>query len=590
MIAGASLGLTVFLGLSIIGLGRGAGARSVPLAWLTGWTVLWWITAAVATVAGPRYGAAAGLATAAVGLARWMWTSRARWQEAAIAGAAVLGGAPFILATPYFYDALVYHLGLGWTWLVNGTFAPIPHNLFSHFPLAGATVYLIPVSLGLPAAAAGLHWLTFCLAALATHDLARALGAGRWSWIGPLCLVACWHALWLAGVAGVDHLVVLAIAVAATALLTVEDHIGATGAGVALGLAMATKYTAALPVTAIVVTASISRAHRRDAVKAALIGAGLASFWYVRNLLTTGNPIYPLAWKLLGGTGWTARDAARWDRLVHEGVNGVRSLWEGGIMLVRGGPGLGPWLGIAAILAVVTLLRHEERYPVWETFTAAWLMVAAWLVTSHTTRYALPLIPLAGALAARGIERLSRGTRRVAVAGLLTTTISGLVLFAGFTLGTLRFQDLWLGRVSAAAWRHRVIINDPAPAYRAVGRLLPRNAKVLVIGEGRSWGCPRFHSVSSPYDTSLVQAIIEDTGTAAGAARAIRAAGWDDLVINWAELRRLHKSFGVFDLRNAADVMVWRRLLGEYTIQVWHSGDLEIRRVCGRMAVQPRAD
>ncbi|NOZ95132.1 MAG: hypothetical protein GXP47_10400 [Acidobacteria bacterium] len=484
------------------------------------------------------------------------------------------------MAPPYFYDALVYHLGLPWTWLVNGSFAPIPHNLFSHFPLAGATVYLLPVSLGLPGAAAGLHWLTFCMALLATWELAHALGAGRWSWIGPLCLLGCWHAVWVAGVAGVDHLVVLATAVAATALLTGDDGAtGAVGAGIAIGLAGATKYTAVLPAGAILAAAAASPARRRGALKAALIGTGLASFWYLRNLITTGNPVYPLLWKLLGGTGWTATDAARWNRLVHEGVGGLRSLWHGIVMLGSAGPGLGPWLPIAALLAVLALLRGERRQSVRATAVAVALMVAGWLVTSHTTRYALPLIPLAGALAACGAERLSRGTRRVAVAGLLITAAYGLLLFAQLTLGTLRLQDLWLGRVNAEEWRHRVTINDPMPAYRAVDRLLPEDARVLVIGEGRSWGCPRPHGVSSPYDTPLIQTIIEKSGTAAGAARAIRAAGWEYLVINWGELRRLHRDFGVLDLPDPADVTAWRRLLADFTVPVWRSGDLEIRRL-----------
>ncbi|NOZ95131.1 MAG: hypothetical protein GXP47_10395, partial [Acidobacteria bacterium] len=60
MNAGASLGLTFLLGLALLGLGRAAGARRAPLAWLTGWTVLWWLTALAATAAGPWFGAGAG--------------------------------------------------------------------------------------------------------------------------------------------------------------------------------------------------------------------------------------------------------------------------------------------------------------------------------------------------------------------------------------------------------------------------------------------------------------------------------------------------------------------------------------------------
>ncbi|HHQ49107.1 MAG TPA: hypothetical protein ENK19_09545 [Acidobacteria bacterium] len=579
MNAAASLVLTLLLGLAIVGLGRAAGARRAPLAWLAGWTILWWVTALVATVAGPKWGAGVGLVVACGGLAAWFVTSERRRQELLLAAGAALAGAPFFLTPPYFYDALVYHLGLPWSWLINGSFAPIAHNVFSHFPLAGSTVYLLPVFFGLPGAAAGLHWLTFCLVLVASWRLARNLGAGRWSWIGPLCMLSCWHGVWLAGVAGVDQLVVLATAVAATALLTEdEEYSGATGAGVAVGLGVATKYTAVLPLGAVLAAAMVLPGRRRDAIRAALIGGGLASFWYLRNLLLTGNPVYPVLWKLFGGAGWTARDAVRWTRTVHEGVGGLWSYWEGFLALGRARSGLGAWLAIAVLLAVIALYRGRRR-AIGRTAFAASLMVAAWLATSHTTRYALPLIPLVGALAAAGVERLDRGPRRVAVAGLLVTCAFGMVLFGQFVLGTLHLQELWLGRVEADQWRHRVTVNDPMPVYRAAGRLLPENARVLVIGEGRPWGCPRPHSVSSPYDTPLIQTIIEKTGSAAGAARAIRAAGWRDLIINWGELRRLHKSFGIFDLRTPDDVAAWRGLLDNETTPVWREGDLEIRRL-----------
>lgn len=581
MTALASLGLTLLLGLGLVGLGRWVGARPLPLAWVAGWTVLWWVTALAATLVGPRLGAGAGLVAAAAGLAAWILRSRRRGRELLFAAGALAVGAPFFLAPPYFYDALVYHLGLPWSWLVNGSFAPVAHNLFSHFPLAGETVYLLPVFLGLPEAAAGLHWLTFILALVATWELANRLGAEGWAWIGPLCLVACWHALWVAGVAGVDHLVVLAIAVAATELIGQGDG-GAKvlNAGVALGLALATKYIAVIPVAAILVgMVASSTVRRRDAVKAGLIGAGLASFWYLRNLLMTGNPVYPLFWNLLGGAGWTARDATRWYGLVHEGVGGLRSVWDGILALGRSGSGLGVWLVLAVLLGIVALSRGRRRRALSGVAVAALLIVAGWLATSHTTRYALPLIPLVGALAAVGVNRLSRGHRRIAVGGMLFTAVYGLLLLGQFIGGTLRMQDLWFGRVSGESWRHRVTINDPMPGYRAADRLLPADAKLLVIGEGRSWGCPRPHSVSSAYDTQLVQPVIEDAATAADAARVLRAAGWRYLFINWGELRRLHRSFGVFDLRDPADLTKWRQLIGDFTTPIWQSGDLELRRL-----------
>jgi len=445
------------------------------------------------------------------------------------------------------------------------------------------------VSLGLPQAAAGLHWLTFVIALLAAWELARRLGAGSWAWIAPICLIASWHALWVAGVAGVDHLVVLATVVAAMELIAERREDGhILGGGTALGLALAAKYVAVIPVAAVLAGAiASSRTRWRNAVQASLIAAGLASFWYVRNLLLTGNPVYPLLWNVFGGRGWTARDAARWNGLVHEGVGGVRSVWDGLLALGRSGPGLGAWLAIAVLLGIVAVIRGWDRRALGGIAVAAVVMVGGWLVSSHTTRYALPLIPIVGALAAVGVARLSRGARGVAVAGMLVATAYGLLFFVQFIGGPLRLQDLWSGRVDAETWRRRVTIHDPMPGYRTADRLLPADAKLLVIGEGRSWGCPRPHGVSSPYDTQLVQPVIEEAATAADAARALRAAGWQYLFINWGELRRLHRSFGVLNLRDPTDLTKWRQLIGDFATRIWRSGDLELRRLPTLSPSQP---
>ncbi len=558
---------------------------------MAGWTILWWLTALAASLAGPRAGAVCGLLAAGAGLAGWWLKTGRRRLELAGGIAAILVGAPFVLLPPYFYDALVYHLGLPWSWLVNASFAPVPHNLFSHFPLAGETVYLLPVALGLPRAAAGLHWLTFVAALVAAAGLARDLGAGRWSWMAPAGLVACWHSLWVAGVAGVDQLVVLAAVVAARELLAREDPgwRPAAAGGTALGLALAAKYTAVLPAAGILAAMAVVRPARwRRVAGAALVAAGTASFWYLRNLLLTGNPVYPLLWELLGGRGWTAADDARWNGLVHEGVHGLGSAWGGLARLFSDGPGLGLWFAAALVVGAAALTPGRDRRRRAAILLALAFFVVLWLATSHTTRYALPMLPLAGALAAAGLAGMRPAVRTLAAAGLTLAAAYGVLFFAGFVGGTLRVQEVWLGRVSAEAWRHRVTIDDPMPGYRAAGRLLPAGARLLVVGEGRPWGCPRPHGVSSPYDTPLIQPVIEAAGSAGEAAAALRRDGFDDLFINWPELDRLRRDFGIFRLRPPAAAR-WRELLSAHTVRVWAADGLELRRILGG-AASPAAE
>ncbi len=576
--------LTLGMAVGLTGLGDLLGGTTAGDRWVRGWTLSWWSVAVSAQVSGPRFGVAVGVAVLAVGAARAAWTLRAGWRAGLALAAAILAGAWLWLAPPFFYDALVYHLGLPWTWLVNGSFQPIRHDLFSRFPLAGETIYLVPVSLGLPAAAAGLHWATFVVALATAAGLARRLGAGRVSWVAPVLLLACWHAVFLAGQANVDHLVTVGVLVAGEHLTADDWPARRRVVGAALGLALAasSKYTAAPIVAAVLVAAAVVWPRRLRATAAAAgLAAVFSSFWWARNLLQTGNPVFPLLWRWLGGRGWTERDDGRFLALTREGVGGLGDALHGFVKVLVPPDGLGWWVVVAIPLASVPLLVRSDRRR-----TAAWtgltvlLALAGWLATSQTTRYALPGATFLGVLAAAGLGAMDRKLRPWAGAMLAIPVVLGLVNLATLCTGTLQLDRLWLGNESADAWRHRVTVDDPLPGYRACARLLPASARVLVVGEGRPFGCPRPHHVSSPYDTQEAQELVEASSSPAELQARLCALGWTHLFVSDGELRRLGGTdYRVLRFEKPADADRWRRFLHEFTSVVWQADGLTLRAI-----------
>ncbi len=575
----AALTLTALVAGGLLGLGEMLGARSAGDRWVRGWTALWWSVALIAQLAGPRPAVWAGFLILGGGLWKAWGLTRGQPRAALMFGAALVAGAPAWLVPPYFYDALVYHLGLPWTWLGNGSFAAVPHNLFSHFPMAAQTVFLLPVAVGLPEVAAGLHWATFVIALVALARLAARLGAGRFRWVAPVLVLGCWHATWIASVAAADHLVVLGVVLMA-------DHLAArgesarergVGVGLALGLAVAAKYTAAIPAAAVLAAGALVA----PAViwPAAAIGLAASSFWWVRNLVTTGNPVFPLLWAVFGGRDWSAQDNQRYLALVQEGVGGLASLPAGLAHLVTPPNGLGWWVAAALPVAALALFgRDEARRERRLVALAGALALAGWLVTSQTTRYALPLAALLAALTAAGLGQFGRRPARLVVALLGVTVVHGLLGLRAFALGVLGLGPLWSGAVSPDAWRHSVTMNDPIPAYRRCDALLPPHARILLVGEARAWGCPRPHSVSSPYDEQLVAEVVESSPTAAAAAQRLRTAGFTHLLINWGEVARLGGAdYRVLRWRTPAAAARWRELLEAFTTPVLSEGAVEVR-------------
>ena len=568
--------LTAVIAGGLAGLGEVLGGRSAADRWVRGWAVAWWVIALTAQLWSPRAAVGAGWLVLAIGLAA---AARVGWANlgAIVAfGGGLAVAAPLWMLPPYFYDALVYHLGLPWSWLANGSFATVPHNLFSHFPLAGQTVFLLPVAAGVPEAAAGLHWTTFLVALTALARLARSLGAGRRSWVAPALLLGCSHAVWVSTVAAVDMLVVVAVLAIAGHVVTCGERRGsrAVGAGCGVGLALSLKYTALAPAAAVVLAGAA--AFPGAMAGAAAAGAVTSSFWWVRNLMTTGNPAFPLLWSVFGGRGWTAADDGRYAALVREGVAGLPGTLHGLAHLVRPPEGLGWWVLAALPLVVLALAaRGETRGARARLATASALMLGAWLLTSQTTRYALPLAALVAVLAAAGLGELGRGAAGAAAAALGIAVLHGLLGLSGFLFGTLGVGRAW---ADPERWRHRVTVNDPLPAYRACDRELPADARILIVAEGRSWGCPRPHHASSAYDRQLVEDVVERSVTARDAWLEMRAGAFTHLLVNRGEAGRLGgPEYRVLRWPSREAAERWRELVERFTLPVLEVDGVEVR-------------
>jgi hypothetical protein len=103
-----------------------------------------------------------------------------------------------------------------------------------------------------------------------------------------------------------------------------------------------------------------------------------------------------------------------------------------------------------------------------------------------------------------------------------------------------------------------------------------------VVGEGRSWGCPVPHHVSSPYDLQLIQELVEDAPDAEGVARALADEGWSHLLVNWGELERLGgPDYQQLRWRCADDADRWAQFLDAWTVPLATLPSCDLRALRG---------
>lgn len=185
-------------------------------------------------------------------------------------------------------------------------------------------------------------------------------------------------------------------------------------AGLFAGAAAGMKYVGLFVLIA--AAAAIVLAARRRLTPAAVVlfaapAALVALPWYVKNLVQTGNPLYPF---VFGGTN---EYAERWiDSAIHEHGHGrgpVDALLLPFRLLGAGDDfDRGSWLSpLLLVFAPLALFDNSKRRWCAVALGAIVVYLVAWFATSQQARFLLPVAPVLAVLAAVGILALARRGR-----------------------------------------------------------------------------------------------------------------------------------------------------------------------------------
>ena len=215
-------------------------------------------------------------------------------------------------------DALIHHLAAPKMWLASGYIDQISWHEWSYYPMLLQLAFIRILAWGFPELCALYHFSYFLLFAgllayvshrLFTHELSGVMG-----WLFGLTLPVLMNLATtplVDGGAAYFSLVTLALLLAA--LDGGTRSLYWIGTGIALGLALSTKYNVIpFAVLVIVLIPLFSSRYGRtpgDAFRDMVIVGGVAfivvSPWLIKNLIWIGNPVYPLY------QGWFSGDGGR---------------------------------------------------------------------------------------------------------------------------------------------------------------------------------------------------------------------------------------------------------------------------------------
>ncbi len=438
------------------------------------------------------------------------------------------------------YDTLEYHAGVPAEWFRAGRIVELPHNVYSYFPMAGEMLTLGGMAvLGSAPAGAALGKLLAgsCTvwAAVALFCLGRRLFSVRAGLLAALLYLTVPWVVKVTVFGFVEDVQGFYTAAALLAFVTMVPRRGGAAepasarsemegraspwalaalCGAMVGMAISVKLTNVaflLPAAgvAVMVVSLRGRWGWRPVAALAVGAVVLGAPFYLRNLILTGNPVFPVLSTHWGeAAGWSRQLAERFARFHSAGPVSLPALWRnlagtaGQPVFKRPG-----FLAAEMVLLLVPLALVRRSYRRSALALLGWvvLVTALWFLLTHRiprllvpTWGPLALLAGAGADAFRG-----RGARAV----MLGAVALHVVLASAVSVRMLRGRERYLAMLADAReaerdesgyqfayhpdtahhlWAyspHAVrMINDLAAARQAAGR----PTRVGLVGEAET--------------------------------------------------------------------------------------------------------
>jgi len=293
--------------------------------------------------------------------------------------------------------------------------------------------------------------------------------------------------------------------------------------------------------------------------------------WLDKNVIDTGDPVYPLGYRVFHGRHWDDAMQTKW-----EAVHGRRSVtapefWASVVDVA----GRSDWQSpLYAALAPLALLRPGSRrwaLALWGY--VAYLFLTWWLLTHRLDRFWLPLLPPLAVLAGLGADWARRRAWSILLGAV--TTIA-LVTNLSYISTDLAGLSDWTGDLTYLRRHIPMRINAPLAALDAD---LPDNAKVLLVGQAGVF----YMRHPIVYNTVFNKETIE---TMAGGKdhqdfhRALRDRGVTHVYVDWKEIQRHRQSggYGFTDFVTPERFAIWVRA-GVLERPRWIGQDQELYRV-----------
>ena len=465
---------------------------------------------------------------------------------------------------PTFYDELVYHLPIPQIALRTGHLPAFPWLLFNFMPHVSDLLLGWGLAFSGEIGARAMHfafWIAIWVAGWAFVEAITAPHSHLW--IG--CVMGGAFAssamfFFLGTLPFAETLLTFAI-LASTAVIACP---GSSALWLVLGLlwslAVSAKLSGWIWVVGGALAALTLRWPWRALVKAGFVALAATSPWWGRAWWLTGNPVFPMGYRWLGGLYWSEASQARLQGDLPSYPDSFTALGllklPYHMVMTPERFGSASDCGALAVgmvclmlsLPLWTRVLHFDPLRRRQCDAAAMFIgfvTLCWIFTSTTTRFFAPALMVGLSTL---VVLLTLVPTRVLVFSMILLSTCGL-------LGTTRFLTLHnqvfssmnvaLERESAGEFASRTLDQYEAAIY--VRTHLAPDARLLFIGESRPYYFDRPALFPYPFHEHPLTGWVEEADSSEQLLNTLRRQGFTHVVLNTNEFRRLHDAYHVLN-------------------------------------------
>ena len=398
------------------------------------------------------------------------------------------------------FDVREYHIQGPKEWLQNGQITFLEHNVYTSFPFLSEMLTLIGMIIRGDwwegALVGKLILMSFSpLSALAVYAAGRRWFSVKAGWLGATIFLTTPWIYRISIIAYAEGAITFFLVATLLAIGIVMESVqgsrdaatkpNSTGpqrtvllAGLLAGSAMACKYpgviSVVIPAGFVLLTFWL---RRKDQVTfrwmfVFVAGVGLTiGPWLVKNLVQTGNPVYPLVYSVFGGVDWDEPLDARWKKAHGPDHHKLSDLGQKALDVTVYSDWQSPLLFAFAPLA---FLAGRPKRVAWLWLFVLWLFMTWWVLTHRIDRFWLPMIPVVCILAGAGLTSRSSSVWRWVTGCVCVAAISFNFILSTSGLGG---YNAWLIDLPTAK------ASSAKAGLQLMNDSLPKDARVLCVGE-----------------------------------------------------------------------------------------------------------